>query len=358
MKKYLVISHPAVGHIHSVMPIIKVLQERGDDVRLISGKIPPGVVGMTAGMSEERFIRTVRGLGSIRELFTPRKGFDQLKSVHTLSAPLLDAAISLIGEGDWFPDTVIGEPTQCASNIISDMFHIPHVTMGWGTHFGMYTCADDLMIDLMPERWKAHGSYTHPNFVRCSTQPFDWGESLNLPSYIHALPARPTINVTMGSLTEDSGKITEQIEKALDGLDINVVPSGFGDKVRYLPHTRMLPRCDAIIFQGGFNTLYSAMWHGIPMIVFPQESADQHVNAERVMALGLGLAIEDVRTVRDAVEVLLHEDSFRENCQQMRNDIHGLPTLATLMDGALGLNRYDIEISETNDIPLSASTGK
>jgi rhamnosyltransferase subunit B len=57
----------------------------------------------------------------------------------------------------------------------------------------------------------------------------------------------------------------------------------------YLPFSRVLPRCAAVIHHGGIGTLAQATRAGIPQLVVPN-AHDQPDNAERVVRLGLGLS--------------------------------------------------------------------
>ena len=53
-------------------------------------------------------------------------------------------------------------------------------------------------------------------------------------------------------------------------------------------HSYVLPKSDVAIIHGGFGILKECIYHGVPMIVYPQ-MWDQPMNAVRVEAHGLGL---------------------------------------------------------------------
>jgi hypothetical protein len=52
------------------------------------------------------------------------------------------------------------------------------------------------------------------------------------------------------------------------------------DIAQYIPQTLLLPHCDAIIFQGGYNALLAALWHGLSMVITPLGRGDQYLNSE------------------------------------------------------------------------------
>lgn len=110
---------------------------------------------------------------------------------------------------------------------------------------------------------------------------------------------------------------------------------GLGEDVRpfaYLPFSRLLPRCAALVHHGGIGTLSQALAAGIPQLVMPM-AHDQHDNAERVHRLGagrvlpfgkperlaaeLGALLADPGAARAAQECqarVLAEDGIRKGC--------------------------------------------
>ncbi len=58
----------------------------------------------------------------------------------------------------------------------------------------------------------------------------------------------------------------------------------------YVPFSRVLPRCSAIVYHGGIGTLAQAIKAGIPHLVVPN-AHDQPDNGQRIERLGLGLTL-------------------------------------------------------------------
>jgi rhamnosyltransferase subunit B len=85
----------------------------------------------------------------------------------------------------------------------------------------------------------------------------------------------------------------------------------------YLPFSRVLPRCAAIIHHGGIGTLAQSVRAGIPQLVVAN-AHDQPDNGHRIERLGLGFAASQgsysVKGALRAIDSLLHAQAIRERC--------------------------------------------
>ena len=119
---------------------------------------------------------------------------------------------------------------------------------------------------------------------------------------------------------------------------------------RYLPHSQLLPRCDAIITHAGAGTLIASIDAGLPMVLVPI-AGDQPANAGRAAAAGAGILLDpDAVTpegVRDATRAVLNEARYREAVQALQREIEALPS----HDEAVG---WIQEVARTR-APISAS---
>jgi UDP:flavonoid glycosyltransferase YjiC (YdhE family) len=104
---------------------------------------------------------------------------------------------------------------------------------------------------------------------------------------------------------------------------------------RFVPQESVLPHAAAVFGHGGSGTVIGALAAGVPQVVAPM-FADQPYNAARVAAIGAGLAVPSLETgsseVRNALERVIHEASFRTAAQAMAREIAGLP----LVDDVVG----------------------
>jgi UDP:flavonoid glycosyltransferase YjiC (YdhE family) len=101
---------------------------------------------------------------------------------------------------------------------------------------------------------------------------------------------------------------------------------------RYIPQTLVLPYCDALIFHGGYNSLHSALWHGLPMVLIPMSAGDQYPTAVRCAEVGAGLLVEgnppEPEAIRAATRAVLGQSTYRTRARQLQREIKELPSLS------------------------------
>jgi UDP:flavonoid glycosyltransferase YjiC (YdhE family) len=267
---------------------------------------------------------------------------------------------------DWHPDVIVREPVEFGSVIAAERWGLPYATVMWALtidprylmreayaevvrDFGLDADAviegfdRYLVIRSLPPRWRVRGSPDPASTRAFAVPPFDGSGRAALPDELRSLPPHPTVFVTLGLSFSRTPAAFRAIIDALEGLDVNVIvavgvsldraslgPAPANVRVaRYLPVNLLLPRCDAIVFHGGFNTLHAALWHGLPSVVVPLEGGDQLPSAEHIAELGLGLhvpgPVPSVEGVRRAVMRVLEEPSFAANARGFGRRMHALP---------------------------------
>ena len=111
-------------------------------------------------------------------------------------------------------------------------------------------------------------------------------------------------------------------------LPADLPPSVRGFK--YLPFSRILPRCAALVYHGGIGTMAQAIKAGIPHLVVPN-AHDQPDNALRIERLGLGQTIypERYRAARVArsLKAIIRSDEVRQNCKRYPAEIDSAASL-------------------------------
>jgi MGT family glycosyltransferase len=69
------------------------------------------------------------------------------------------------------------------------------------------------------------------------------------------------------------------------------------------------------------NSTMESLYYGVPMVAIPQ-MVEQAMTAQRIAEMGLGVMLEkeavNVTTLREAVERVANEASFRERAQSMQ----------------------------------------
>ena len=73
----------------------------------------------------------------------------------------------------------------------------------------------------------------------------------------------------------------------------------------------------------------TALAAGVPQVILPLFSLDQHLNAERIDAIEAGVAVtfdlENMAGLADAVERLLNVPSYKDAAAAVRHQIEELP---------------------------------
>lgn len=89
----------------------------------------------------------------------------------------------------------------------------------------------------------------------------------------------------------------------------------------YVPQLEILSRAHVFVTHGGMNSTMESLYYGVPMVAVPQ-MLEQALTARRITELGLGIALEkeavNVTTLREAVERVANESTFRERVQNMQ----------------------------------------
>lgn len=99
---------------------------------------------------------------------------------------------------------------------------------------------------------------------------------------------------------------------------------------RFVPQDDVIPHAAAVLFHGGSGTMLGTAAAGVPMVVLPM-FADQPQNAERVAAVGAGIALAKrgatPEGIREALQRVLADDSFRSVARRLAAEIASLPLM-------------------------------
>jgi UDP:flavonoid glycosyltransferase YjiC (YdhE family) len=108
-----------------------------------------------------------------------------------------------------------------------------------------------------------------------------------------------------------------------------------------VPHSWLFPRCSAVIQHGGIGTTAQALRCGRPMLVEPYGN-DQHFNAGRIAALGVGAAVDHrlltSENLADALARFVLTGEARAAADELRRAIdseHGVTRACDLIEAEL-----------------------
>ena len=162
------------------------------------------------------------------------------------------------------------------------------------------------------------------------------------PAWLDALPDLPLVYVTLGTVYNRDLDVFRTVIEGLRDQPVSVVvtvgrqndPSALGPHPanvavhQYIPQATLLPRCQAAVIHGGAGTMLGALAAGLPLLFLPQ-GADQHSNADRVVAAGAGRKLlRDEFTapaIRKSVAALLGEPSYRLAAERIGAEIAAMP---------------------------------
>jgi UDP:flavonoid glycosyltransferase YjiC (YdhE family) len=360
-----------------MVPLAAALQERGHDVAFATGETFGAAVrragfehfacGSDSDGSQD-ILECLPEWEAIRAASPANVGLQQLNGfVRGLAPPMAEDLISLIDT--WKPGVIVRDPLEFGGYVAAEHHRLPYATIIWATYIpAQFLCPeavlwlrrrfglpDDpaletldryLVFDFLPPSWQVPDLPYPPVAHRFCAPPFDMGAGASLPEWLAELPDRPTVYATLGTTFNRAPAVFRSILDALSTEPLNLIltvgrsvdPDQFGpqpDNVRierYVAQTLVLPRCAAVLFHGGYNTLHSALWHGLPMVVAPMGAGDQLPTGWRCAATGAGVMVEgdppSTEAFRAAVRAVLAEPTYRARAGGLQREMQALPSLA------------------------------
>ncbi|WP_026316008.1 nucleotide disphospho-sugar-binding domain-containing protein [Actinokineospora enzanensis] len=287
----------------------------------------------------------------------------------------------------WRPDLVVWDPIIYAAPIVAHAIGVPHLRMMYaadqtariGAQYRDLRASQpedtssDPFVDWMSSmvgRYGAtyddtlrHGVKTidcHPSYLRYDGVDVDYlparfiplNKPMAIPRWVLAEPARPRVLLTLGISNRQTLGVEEtSVGNLLEGLadlDVEVIATlnaaqlesvgTVPDNVRavdFVPMNELLASCSAIVHQGGGATIGNAVVNGVPQLVIPGTTWSERVSAAAQVKRGNGLLLDlaDVTaaSVRQGVQRLLTEPSFRSCALAVRDEMAATPTLDELV---------------------------
>lgn len=371
--------HPGTGHLNPLVPLLLALRESGDDVLVATAASfvaeveRAGLPAVAAGRDwrESDAATTLPG-------FLDATTVGQLGYFLDLAAEAADDLTALVRSHR--ADVVLRESTEFGGWVAALRTGVPHVEAGIIAPVGapllsvlagdafarlldrvglppdpaLDSLSDLLHLDPLPASfsppWLAPPQ-TRVGYRRAQT--YDGAGPSALPDWWADVIARPQplVYVTLGTVYNQAADVFRRILDGLAPLDVQVVVATGRDldpaeldplpshvrAARYLPQSVVVPHADVVVCHAGCGTVLDCLAAGVPLVALPF-GADQPLNALRVAELGLGVSLADTdvpgspapRTdvgaldparVRDAVERVLTDPSYRQAAALMRDEL-------------------------------------
>jgi UDP:flavonoid glycosyltransferase YjiC (YdhE family) len=340
---------PALGHFHPLVPLARALIGAGHEVAFACG---------------QSFCSVARAAGFLCFPAGPDEGFFAETHAERMVADL----IPLCQAGQ--PTLIVRDTTELGGYLAAETMSIPHVTVQVGAHCppeppwggikaevnrlryllnlppdsDLSTLYRHLHLSFAPPSYQRLGGFVPAKTKALRSPIFDGGSSEVPPAWLYELPKRPTVYATLGTVSNLKPGIFWAIIAALREEPINLIvtvgcnqnPDFFGPNppnvrvLHYIPQSLLLPYCDVVITHGGFNTVLTAISHGLPMVIIPL-FADQPENARRCEILGLGRVISPEALTQDGIRWAVYEVwrnlSYRQNVRSLLREMQSLPGL-------------------------------
>jgi UDP:flavonoid glycosyltransferase YjiC (YdhE family) len=353
-----------------MLPLARALVAAGHDVAFASGDPVAGEAetqGFTAfrvGLalnSMEPLARSVRRLAAALPPSQVRPFVFTELFVRVELEPRANDLFQIVEQ--WGPHVVVHDVAEFAAPLVATAVGIPYVEHSYGPAIqsDVIRAAGNATAPF----WVSHGLVPHPlgGFYRylyldvCpaslqlpeavtgavqSIRTVDTRPPGTQPPWLEALRELPIVYITLGTVYNQNLDVFRALLDGLRDEALNIVvtvgkqndPAVLGRQPsnihvhQYIPQELLLPHCAAVATHGGAGSTLGALAFGLPLLLVPQ-GADQFYNADRVVAAGAGIQlIPDLLTAdsaRDAVRVLLHDDTFRAAAHRIKNELDAMP---------------------------------
>ena len=373
-------TQPAYGHFRPLLPIIRALVDRGHEIRVGTSARFGDVVeaegyravamGLDWLEADKSTIPADRRAGPD---VTTLAAFFAHQFVRMTAADLAAGAIA--SASHWRPDLIVRETTEFGGMLAGEALGIPIAAVQVGSPSLIdeaVRAATDDALDAARARLDlstAPAARGHGALTMCFAPPALHDPSVPLPEGLRTFRPerfadvlapelrgfgedRPLVYATLGTVFHTAHydlPFFPAVVEASEDLPVDVLlalgpdtdPASLGPvpaNVRvatYVPQRAVLDRCSAAICHGGYGTLLDAIDAAVPLVVVPF-GADQFVNADSVVRLGIGSMIdEDALTadaVRRAVLDLLADRGPRDRIEAIRDEWHRAPDPSAAAD--------------------------
>jgi UDP:flavonoid glycosyltransferase YjiC (YdhE family) len=373
------------GHFHPMVPLALAMRDAGDAVAFATD---PSFCPYVASVGFEAFPAGLDQPEAMRRFLATQERWDEVppdeKPRHMFPGmfagarvrPMLADLVPLLR--DWKPDLLVHDTNEMAGAIAAEVVGVRHAEHSFGIlrplaltraaaavvepiahehgvpNPGIGGNGGELYLDICPPSLQIPDIAGIPNARPLRPVGFDGIADAPLPRWLDDLPDRPTVYVTLGTVFNQSRDVFSAVLDGLRAEPLNVIvtvggngdPNAFGPQPenvhieRYIPQSRLLPRCDVLVSHGGSGATLGALQAAVPMLALPQ-GADQFVNAQQMVQAGAGLRLVPAEltpdAVREGVRRLLDEPSFAEGATRVRDEIEAMPPPAELVPVLEGL---------------------
>ncbi|OXM62166.1 glycosyltransferase [Amycolatopsis vastitatis] len=387
MASVLVCVHPARGHVGPTKPIVEALIAAGHEVAVVTGAryretfeklgatvelLPPAadfdetdLDGSIPGRAGKRGLRLARFelTNFVRAMPHQLSVIDEREADVVLCDPLMMAGLALVrrkrrprvltlGFLPFMPPVPTGPPGHLRGMTLKALAPL---VLGPAQKLAKDLLGEDpgMLFTDWPLRSDGVLQMTCPGFEYPRPEaPLHFiGPTTVSAASEHPLPpwwadldgSRPVVHVTQGTVANDDlGRLVEPAIAGLAGEDVLVVVTTCGTPLRpgplpanvrvadFLPYDELLPRCAAMVTNGGYGGVNHALRYGVPLVVVGA-SEDKREVAARVTWSGAGIgrarATASPRMLRRAVRAVLDDPRYPDRARDLAAEIAAGPSM-------------------------------
>ncbi|MFN8524548.1 MAG: glycosyltransferase [Chloroflexota bacterium] len=374
--KLLFTSTPLLGHFHPLVPLAQAAAASGHEVAFATGS------ALAASLQRLGFRHFPAGPNSDEtgplaapparlSLSERRAWLDGAVHVDGRLPRMLPDVMKLCAV--WQPDLVVREHLEFGGYLAAERLGLPHAAVRlwaaghpddrvralaaaldpWRERLGlapdptMARLYPSLLVAGFPASLDGNDHVWPPTTRRVRPLLFDESGDERLPMEAERW-RRPVVHASLGTLL-DEPDLMETIADAFRAErwpaepPTLVLTTGWGARSRerfrdraggalvvepYIPYSRLLPLCDAVITHGGSGPICAALALGIPQVIIPR-FGDHPENAQRCAELGTALVLQpgDVTAaaLRDAVRQVLGDPRYRLAARSVQDEMRHLP---------------------------------
>lgn len=385
MARVLVCVQPARGHVGPTKPIVEALLAEGHDVTVVTGEryreafgkatvrlLPPeadfdetDLDGSIPGRAGKRGLRLARfDLTNFVSALPAQLSVLDLDVDVVLCDPLFMAGLALVRREQRPRVLVLGflpfmPPVPSGPNSAFLKVLAPWV-LGPAQRRAREVLGED--PGMLFANWPLHSDgvlqMTCPGFEypRPNAPLHFIGPTTVSAANEHPLPpwwadldgSRPIVHVTQGTVANDDlSRLVEPAIDALAGENVLVVVTTCGGTLRpgplpanvrvadFLPYDDLLPRCAAVVTNGGYGGVNHALRYGVPLVVVGA-SEDKREVAARVTWSGAGIgrtrSSASPKVLRRDVRAVLDEPRYRDRAKELAAEMAAGPSMAEVVE--------------------------
>ena len=365
---------PSAGHVNPLLPLARSLVAAGHEVALASGggaapaAKAAGLVFVQAGLDEAELVAQAEA--RLRDVAPQSRGIEMFARI-AAPAMLRDLLPQL---DELAPDLVVNEEGEWGGPVLAAVAGIAAAAHGWGAplwsdheldaisaataplweEHGVTPASpaglfDDVYIDPCPPLLQTPLVQRIPRRRGIRFEAFDSGEAA--PPWLDAPRGYPLVYATLGTVPtfNVAPTLLAAVARALGELrvmgiltigqnndpdDVEAVPANVR-VMRHLSQVQALGRAAVAITHGGAGSTLAALSFGVPLLIVPRGAPSQRRLASRCAELGAALVLQsddaNHGAIREAVQKLMEDETFRMSAQRIRDSIRDQPSAQTLV---------------------------